>query len=299
MGGGPSGPAARAPWRLWFAGALLGLIGAFATPLAAQPLHTVPDTIAQRVQACTICHGKEGRATRDGYFPRIAGKPAGYLFNQLLHFRDGRRHNAAMSYLVAQLTDDYLREIAAYFAGLDLPYASPPPLALSPAQAARGEQLALRGDAARDLPACSACHGERLTGVQLALPGLVGLPRDYLLAQFGNWQTGLRRADTPDCMGEIARRLAPEDIAAVSAWLAAQPVVDAKPSARLAQPLPMKCGSMTGAPTRTLGAAADRDSARRDADGRSDAPAVAAGSQRADPRVRPDAAAVTAAWASR
>ena len=34
--------------------------------IAAEPLHTVPDNLAQRVQACTLCHGKEGRATPSG-----------------------------------------------------------------------------------------------------------------------------------------------------------------------------------------------------------------------------------------
>src|SRR3954470_4925361 len=91
---------------------------------AAQP-PAVPDTIAQRVTACTPCHGKEGRATNEGYFPRIAGKPAGYLYNQLLNFRDGRRNYPLMVYLVEHLTDDYLSEIARYFASLDVPY--PPP----------------------------------------------------------------------------------------------------------------------------------------------------------------------------
>jgi cytochrome c553 len=68
----------------------------------------VPDTIAQRVVACTTCHGKEGRATNEGYFPRIAGKPAGYLYNQLVNFRDGRRDYPLMTYLVEHLTDSYL-----------------------------------------------------------------------------------------------------------------------------------------------------------------------------------------------
>ena len=52
----------------------------------APPVRTVPDTIAERVRTCTACHGKEGRATNQGYFPRIAGKPAGYLYNlSLIH----------------------------------------------------------------------------------------------------------------------------------------------------------------------------------------------------------------------
>ena len=51
----------------------------------------VPDTIAQRVAACVACHGQEGRSAPDAYYPRIAGKPAGYLYNQLANFRAGRR----------------------------------------------------------------------------------------------------------------------------------------------------------------------------------------------------------------
>ena len=58
------------------------------------------DRIAERVKACTVCHGKDGRATNEGYFPRIAGKPAGYLYAQLINFRDGRRNNA----LICQTT---------------------------------------------------------------------------------------------------------------------------------------------------------------------------------------------------
>lgn len=221
------------------------VVMALGMPLAAgaAPVNTVPDTLAQRMQACTPCHGSEGRATRDGYFPRIAGKPAGYLFNQLRHFRDGRRHNATMTYLVEHLTDDYLQEIAGYFAALELPYPAPPMVAATPATLQRGEVLALRGDAARDLPACSACHGARLTSVRPAMPGLLGLPRDYVIGQFGQWRNGLRHAAAPDCMAQIAQRLTPDDIGAVATWLAAQPVVDARPAASLDAPLPLDCGS--------------------------------------------------------
>lgn len=52
------------------------------------------DTMAQRMLACTGCHGAQGRAAPDGYYPRLAGKPAAYLFDQLLAFRDGRRRYA-------------------------------------------------------------------------------------------------------------------------------------------------------------------------------------------------------------
>ena len=41
------------------------------------------DSIEARVQGCVTCHGQSGQGTSNGYFPRIAGKPAGYLYNQL------------------------------------------------------------------------------------------------------------------------------------------------------------------------------------------------------------------------
>jgi cytochrome c553 len=211
---------------------------------AAAPAAPPQDTMAQRVVACTACHGKEGRAAPDGYYPRIAGKPAGYLYNQLLNFRDGRRHYPLMSYLVEHLSDDYLREIAGHFAALELPYAASQPPALTAAQIARGRQLVLEGDAGRRVPACAQCHGRALTGTEPAVPGLLGLPRDYLNSQLGAWRTGLRRAQEPDCMAQLARQLAPEDISAVTGWLAAQPVPsDAKPAARPAGELPLRCGS--------------------------------------------------------
>jgi len=200
--------------------------------------------MAQRMQACAACHGKEGRATNAGYFPRIAGKPAGYLYNQLVNFRDGKRKNATMAYLLDQMSDAYLREIADYFAHLDLPY--PPPQATSAPGVvlARGEQLVRSGDAQRGIPACSQCHGAAMTGVEPAMPGLLGLPRDYVLAQFGAWRAGERRAHAPDCMAQVAKSMSPEDVTASATWLAAQPVAGKVAAASsLPGKLPIECGS--------------------------------------------------------
>lgn len=214
-----------------------------ASPALAQT--AFEDTMAQRTLACTACHGQAGVARPDGFYPRIAGKPAGYLYNQLLNFRDGRRHYGLMTSLLDPLSDAYLLEIAQYFAALDLPYPAPSPAPrLTPAARERGRLLALQGDAALRLPACANCHGTALTGVQPNTPGLLGLPRDYLSAQLGAWKAGQRRAHAPDCMAQISRALGPEDLAAVSGWLAAQPLPsDPHPVARLPQVPEMACGS--------------------------------------------------------
>jgi mono/diheme cytochrome c family protein len=204
---------------------------------------SVADTIEERVRPCTTCHGAETQVTPDGFSPRIAGKPAGYLFNQLVSFREGRRTYAPMVYLVQYMTDDYLREIAQYFSALQLPYPAPEAAAATPAELARAERIVQHGDRGRDVPACVECHGDNLAGVEPAIPSLRGLPRQYMNAQFGAWRSGKLRSVEPDCMAEVARRLAPEDVPALTAWLASQPVSATKP-AKEARKLPLECGSL-------------------------------------------------------
>lgn len=214
------------------------------------------DTLAQRLQACTACHGDQGRAGPDGYYPRLAGKPAGYLYNQLINFKTGRRHYGLMTGLVDSLSDDYLMQIAQYFSALDLPYPKAIPAQSGSAALARGQRLATQGDQALGIPACTQCHGTALTGVLPQAPGLLGLPRDYLNAQLGGWKTGQRHAAAPDCMGDIARKLSDADVNAVTQWLSSQqvpvpsrpaPVPPALPGGQVA----VQCG-----PQRTTAASA-------------------------------------------
>ena len=225
---------------------------AFALCAGAVNAQTPPrftDDMAERTRACTACHGEQGRAGPDGYYPRLAGKPAGYLHNQLRNFAQGRRHYELMARLVDPLTDAYLGEMAQYFSELKLPYPAPTANnAISPERLAKGQQLVTQGDATRGLPACTQCHGVRLTGVQPNVPGLLGLPLDYLNAQLGAWQTAQRRAHAPDCMAEIVQRMPAQDLIAVSSWLARQPLpADTRPAERApaAAPLPeaLRCGS--------------------------------------------------------
>jgi cytochrome c553 len=214
------------------------------TAASAQARPAFEDSMAQRTLACSGCHGKEGRAGPDGYYPRIAGKPAGYLYNQLLNFREGRRHYGLMTRLLDPLSDSYLMDIARHFAALELPYPVPRAPAASADVLRRGEVLARQGDAAKSLPACAECHGLALTGVAPNTPGLLGVSRDYLNSQLGAWKTGQRHAHAPDCMAKIARQLEPEDLVAVATWLAAQPLpIPARPVASLPRPPSIACGS--------------------------------------------------------
>ena len=214
--------------------------------LAAAPAHAapVPDTVAQRALACTACHRAQDQETPQGYVPRIAGKPAGYLLEQMRNFRDGRRTHDGMARLMEHLDDRFLAELAAHFAALAPSHRSTGAPAVSAAVAQRAQRWVLQGDSALGIPACSACHGTALTGVQPNVPGLLGLPGDYLMAQLGAWRQGLRHAREPDCMARMARALPSDDVPAIARWLAAQPLpILAAPAAAPPQPWPQRCGA--------------------------------------------------------
>ena len=224
---------------------LCGFFPAWCGVSAAEPTATEQDLMARRVQPCTACHGEVGRATPDGYYPRIAGKPAGYLFNEMINFRDGRRTFPQMMYFMQLRDDADLEEVASYFARQRPPYTSPAPPEFAPSVIERGRKLVLEGNAALHVPACRSCHGSRLMGVEPAVPGLLGTSADYLQAQLGAWRNGVRAAQSPDCMATIAKRLRPEDIGAVGAWAASQvPASDATPDASFETPPPIDCGSI-------------------------------------------------------
>jgi cytochrome c553 len=210
----------------------------------AAPSAVAPDTIAARVLACASCHGAQGEGTSDVYFPRLAGKPAGYLYNQLLAFKAGRRRYPPMNYLLEFLPDAYLKEIAEYFASLRPPFPPPAVPTVSKEILARGESLVKNGDAASGVPACARCHNPGFTGMEPAIPGLLGLRAAYISAQLGGWRYGTRTAAAPDCMQIVASLLTEDDVKAVAAYLSSLPApADPSFAPKGSLPMPLACGS--------------------------------------------------------
>ena len=227
---------------------ILPLVLALSGGLVHADQPSIPDTLQQRIAACTTCHGVHGEGSPgSGFFPRLAGKPAGYLALQLQNFQHGRRKYAPMEYTVRQLSPAYMHEIAAYFAAQRVPYERKPAPDLAASVLQRGEGLVTSGDPELRVPACQACHGKALTGTEPSVPGLVGLPYDYISSQLGSWRTGTRASAAPDCMAEIANRLAPADITAVAAWLASHEVPpDTHPQPAGSITPPLRCGVLEG-----------------------------------------------------
>lgn len=232
---------------------LLALLCVGASPVAlAQAEGNPADAVdadeaamAERLAACAICHGENGEGRRGAeYYPHLSGKPAGYLFDQLRGFRDGRRHYAQMSWLLRFTDDGYLRRIADFYAAQPPQVkAVEPAVAMDPALRRRAEQLVYEGDPGRELPACVACHGQALTGMEPGIPALVGLPVDYLIAQLGAWRVDVRRGAEPDCMAHVARGLADTDLRSVATWLSRHtPPSDGQPLPAGSLDLPLPCG---------------------------------------------------------
>ncbi len=227
---------------------LLSTLLAFASmgAFAAEPaLERAPDTMQARVMGCAACHGAQGEGTGNDYFPRLSGKPAGYLYNQLLAFRDGRRKYPPMNYLLAYLPDAYLRQIADYFAGERPPFPPPSAVTADTKTLDYGKALVTKGDPARNVPACVSCHGGAMTGMEPAIPGLLGLHADYISAQLGAWRYGTRTTIAPDCMRHVAQQLSERDITAIAAFLASLPAPpDVSPVAAGSLKMPLACGSV-------------------------------------------------------
>ena len=228
-------------------GLLLVLVVALSSPLhavQAQEAERAPDTLAARVMACASCHGAQGQGTNNDYFPRLAGKPAGYLYNQLVAFRDGRRKYPPMNFLLEFLPDPYLQAIADFYASVPSPFPQPAIPVVSDAILAHGEALVTHGDPAREIPACASCHGASFTGIEPAIPGLLGLRATYISAQLGAWRYGTRTAAAPDCMQVVAGHLTEDDVTAIAAWLSSRPTpANPAPAPRGSLSMPLACGS--------------------------------------------------------
>jgi cytochrome c553 len=214
-------------------------------PLGAQ---AGDDDMIERLAACAACHGARGEGAPGAeYYPHLAGKPAGYLLEQLQGFRDGRRLSPQMTWLVQFMDDAWMTEIAAF-------YAAQPPrtraadtgsAALTDTLRQRAETLVRDGDKAAGVPACAACHGADLAGVEPGVPALVGLPAEYVIAQLGGWREGVRRGVAPDCMADVANRLTPEHIRAVAVWLSQQSHDDGRRPAPPGSVVPpIACGGL-------------------------------------------------------
>ena len=71
----------------------------------------------EAASTCVACHGQNGISVSPNW-PTLAGQYEDYLRHALNQYRDGTRKNAVMAQMAAPLTDEDVRLLASYYAGL-------------------------------------------------------------------------------------------------------------------------------------------------------------------------------------
>jgi len=165
---------------------------------------------------CVACHGANGNSSSDLY-PKIAGQHKTYLAKQLAQFKSGERDNAIMLGMVAGLSEQDMQDLAAYYASQEAT-----PETVAPEMVELGKKLYMGGDKQRAIPACTACHGPRGNGLQLAkFPKISNQHPAYLKAQLEAFRSGARDNDPNGMMADVAAKLTDNDIEVLSEYISA------------------------------------------------------------------------------
>lgn len=69
----------------------------------------------RKSQTCASCHGANG-ASDNTMYPMLAGQHESYLYHVLRQYKSGERENAVMAGMVANLSDQDMRDLAAFYA---------------------------------------------------------------------------------------------------------------------------------------------------------------------------------------
>jgi len=167
------------------------------------------------VESCARCHGGEGSPPISDRVPVLHGQNARYLDRALHEYRDGTRASGIMAPVAAGLAPGEIDYFARYYSSLTSTASGTSKAASGDVQ--YGREIAERGIPADGIPPCLVCHSGRASA---AFPALAGLSATYLNGQLDLWRRGLRDRTTYGAiMAPIARRLAPEQIDAVTTYL--------------------------------------------------------------------------------
>jgi cytochrome c553 len=164
-------------------------------------------------QVCSACHTADGSRGSPAN-PILAGQHYEYLVKQLTEFKAGKRNNAIMKGFAATLSDDDMKNVAAFYASKS----AKPGFAKDKALVKLGEQIYRGGIADKAVPACAGCHSPTGAGIPSQYPRLGGQHADYTEAQLVALRSGAR--DNSVQMVAIAAKMSDREIKAVADYIA-------------------------------------------------------------------------------
>lgn len=191
----------------------------------------------EKSATCVACHSDNGVSPAP-IFPDLRGQTVEYLYWQLVDFKQGQTPMSVMEPIVAPLSDQDLRDVAAFYAQVGNQPVATAPAPVAPADQnvlADGERLYLNGDAQRGVPPCQGCHGADGEGHPQAAqsgappfyrtyPALRGQKAAYLVTKLTEFHEGKLSNSTNDfIMTGVARNLDEEAVQAIATWLATRP----------------------------------------------------------------------------
>ncbi len=163
---------------------------------------------------CVACHGADGNSPAPAN-PKLASQHPDYLNKQMVNFKSGERKSAIMAGMVAALTPEDMKDLAAYFGGQK----QVPAAAKDKVLVAQGEKIYRGGIAAMGVPACSGCHGPAGSGIPAMFPRLAGQHGDYIVAELIKFRNGERANDAGKMMQNVAMRMSEQDMKAVAEYI--------------------------------------------------------------------------------
>ena len=162
---------------------------------------------------CAACHGADGNSGSPAY-PKLAQQHPDYLVKQLQEFKSGKRANAIMSGMAAALSDDDMKNVAAWVGSKE----SKPNFAKEKELVVLGERIYRGGIADRQIAACAGCHTPTGAGIPSQYPRLAGQHADYAVAQLTAFRDGVRKNSAQ--MAGVAAKMNDREIKAVSDYIA-------------------------------------------------------------------------------
>ena len=171
---------------------------------------------------CSACHGVDGNSAIP-MNPKLAGQHEKYLVKQLTEFKlasktggkDGR-NNAIMNGMSAALSEQDIRDLAAYYSSQEAVPGESTQDAVE-----QGNKLYIGGDLKRGITACIACHGPKGNGTSLSgFPDISGQHSVYISSQLKSFRSGGRANSLNGMMADIAKRMTDDDIEVISNYVA-------------------------------------------------------------------------------
>jgi cytochrome c553 len=183
-----------------------------ADPAKGEAIYTNGDA-SRNLVACVSCHGAAGNSTIVQN-PKLAAQHESYIYKQLINFKGAERNNAIMTPIAKLLTDEDMKNIAAY---LDV-QTQKPGAAKNKDTVEMGKKIYRGGIAEKNVPACAGCHSPNGAGIPAQFARLGSQHQEYTTAQLTNFRSGARKNSAQ--MLTIAKRLSDDEIQAVSDYIA-------------------------------------------------------------------------------